>query len=184
MAIAVQLPRKKISVPNQGPFTTAILICPTCAQVVLPTLSRLASGEITDIIFYHTNEQYGCAWKNVDSKARALGPTTGLKDQVRSGNDSKGHAVFIDERDLAAGKSFDLDGLKPHIPAGHDIDPGFYLPRQTGTATDEVLAGLNAKLASSTLHPETKPTPKFEFKPNAVEPAESKSETEGDDDAA
>ena len=123
MATTLQNPKPitRKAVPDQGPFVSAILICPTCAQVVLPTFSRMNNGTIHDIVFYHVNEEYGCAWKNMDSKARALGPTEGLKRDVRAGNDGQGHPKFVDEHELAVGKSFDMEGLKPQPPSASEV---------------------------------------------------------------
>lgn len=110
---AVKVPDR---VPALSPFVLHLLLCPTCAEVVLPTLKRLASGRIVGIAYYHTNEEFGCAWKVVDHTLYAGGQTLGLKESERDGNDQNGHPIFVNERDLAAGRSFPLDGLRPQVP--------------------------------------------------------------------
>jgi hypothetical protein len=142
--LAAPKPITRKAVPDQNPFTTVLLICPTCSQLVLPRISRMANGAITDITFYHTNEEYGCAWKNVDVKTRAPGMTEGLKREVRSGNDGKGHSLFIDEHDLAVGMSFELEGLKPQIPSPVEIQQKIM---------SSLMAGVGAQGASNAFNP-------------------------------
>ena len=100
------------SVPSQGPLRVVLIMCPTCGQVVLPTLTKARHG-VSQIVFYHTNKEMGCAWKNSSSMERATGETLGLKESVRMGNDGKGQPLMVNEYELAEGKSFDVEGLRP-----------------------------------------------------------------------
>ncbi len=100
------------SVPSQGPLRVVLIMCPTCGQVVLPTLTKARHG-VSQIVFYHTNKEMGCAWKSQSSMERATGETLGLKESVRMGNDAKGQPLMVNEYELAEDKSFDVEGLRP-----------------------------------------------------------------------
>ncbi len=112
------------SVPSQGPLRVVLIMCPTCGQVVLPTLTKARHG-VSQIVFYHTNKEMGCAWKNSSSMERATGETLGLKESVRMGNDGKGQPLMVNEYELADRKSFDISVLEqfgaPDYVIGVDV---------------------------------------------------------------
>lgn len=180
MATATVVPLiKRKSVPDEGPFITTMVICPTCAQVVLPVLTRMNSGQISDISFYHVNEEYGCAWKNIDPKRRSPGETVGLRENVRTGNDKAGQPIFVNERELAKGRSFDLDGLKPQDllpPYVHDAPPVPYEAVQFADAVQkaaDIQSGATA-VVSSAVKPKFQMPKKGSGKKHEPEPKESK----------
>ena len=125
------------SVPSQGPLRVVLIMCPTCGQVVLPTLTKARHG-VSQIVFYHTNKEMGCAWKNSSSMERATGETLGLKESVRMGNDGKGQPLMVNEYELAEGKSFDVEGLMPfaHMRVRAPEPPTPVVPQLTERTTE------------------------------------------------
>lgn len=179
MATQVAVPLKKKSVPDENPFTCVMVMCPLCGQIVLPTIKRMANGHITEITYYHVNEVFGCAWKLVDPKDRARGECVGLKSSVREGNDAQSNPLFIDEHDLAAGRSFDLDGLKPGWDEGAKRSAGADKAGEILELVDKAKEIGHPKME---FRPPNRPAPLNPENQPATEP-ESKSETGGGTDA-
>lgn len=162
MATAPVATKPKIppKVPALSPFVLHLLLCPTCSEVVIPTLTRLQSGRVTGIAYYHCNEEYGCGWVVRDFVQYAAGQTLGLRESIQDGVGSDGRPKFINEYELAADTSFPLASLR-HVmpPVGETVAPA------EASAASEAVAELDAALSPKT----AKPKPYSARRPHAAD---------------